>query len=95
MVLAWFEIDERAGLAVDGLERGRHRDATAHDFDHGSLVDGVIAHLLASTEIDDDDSAFRLGEEYARLRPPDRRHSRCPGAGLALVLLVRRRRESG
>jgi hypothetical protein len=55
----------------------------------------VIAHLLARTEIDDNDAAFSLGEEHARLRPPDRRHSRCLGAGLALVLLVRRRRESG
>jgi hypothetical protein len=93
MVLAWLEIDEGAGIAVDGLEGGRHCDAAGHDFDHGPLVDSVIAHLLAHTEIDDNDSAFRLGKEHAWLRSPDRRHSRCLGAGLALVLLVRRRRE--
>ena len=93
MVLAWFEIDKRAGLAVDGFERARHRHATAHDFDHCPFVDGVITHLLARTEIDDDGSAFRLGKEHARLRPPDRRHSRRLRAGFALVLLVRGRRE--
>jgi len=93
MVLPWFESDERAGLAVDGLDRRRHCDAPAENFDHGPLVHGVIAHFLAHTEVDDNDSAFRLGKEHARLRPSDCRHSRCLGAGLALVLLVRRGRE--
>ena len=93
VVLAGLESDKCGRVALDGFERARDRDATADDFDHCPFVDGVITHLLASAEINDDGSAFRLGKEYAWLRPPDRRHSRCIRPRFALVLLVGRRRE--
>ena len=93
VVFAGLEIDERAGLAVDGFGSACDRDATADDFDQCSFVDGMIAHLLAGTELDDNGPAFRLGKEHARLRAPDRRNAMCVEAGLALVLLVGGRRE--
>lgn len=93
VVLPGLEIDECGRVALDGFERARDRDATADDFDHCPLVDGVVTHLFAGAEINDDGSAFGLGKEYAWLRPPDRRHSGCIGPGFALVLLVGRRCE--
>src|SRR5438045_3482306 len=70
MSLAGGEGDERAGRALDVLAGDLDRDAATDDVHDSALAYVVVAHRLATLELDRDSPALRRAEEYARRRWP-------------------------
>src|SRR5207249_820265 len=93
MPLAGGEGDERAGRTLDVLAGDLDRDAATDDVHDGALAYVVVAHRLATLELDRDSPALRRAEEDARNLALPSRNTRRVGARLTRMLLLRRGRQ--
>jgi len=93
LVLAWIEPDDRTSAAVDRIARQLNRDRAVHDLDHCALAHMVIAELLTTLQVDDDDLTLGRGEQDSWHLMPRRRNPRSIGPRMTILALSGRSRQ--